>query len=480
MAGCAINEVGVDLPVMIRRARLIPAERAPVASSAAGADAGSDSAGKYWKVVGAGSPLVRTRRIDLWAVSLMSLVAFLTALSNYCVQPFLPVMADDLGTTVPVVGQAATVPLFVAAVAGLAAGPLADFFGFKPVAITGMALIAVSAFGVGLATSFEILLAARVLAGLGAGATVGTALAFVGSAHDYDNRQRALSIVAAAFSVSAVLGIPLLTLVEQGVGWRGAMMTIGVGGVLLAVVLARYLSSPNRAIPVAWPGVPAILRAYLPLVRDFRMIAAFLGIVAVGMGTIGSVTYIGAYFVDTYETSTGRVGLLLALAGGSYTSGSILGGASVFDPRVRGTTFGLGLLGGLGIWIVFGLQSGPVVALAALVVSFVIAGLLNIMFVAVLSYESNAGAATTMALQASVTNLGSATGVAAGGLILGIYGYGALGLFAGLAFVSAGLITTVGIAGMPFQLRIERPEPERGVPIVGDSARPNPGEGERR
>jgi len=431
-------------------------------------------------VVGAESPLVSTRRIDLWAVSLMSLVAFLTALSNYCVQPFLPVMADELGTTVPVVGQAATVPLFVAAVAGLAAGPLADFFGFKPVAITGMLLIAGSAFGVGIATSFEILLAARVLAGLGAGATVGTALAFVGSAHDYDNRQRALSIVAAAFSVSAVLGIPLLTVIERAGGWRGAMLTIGVAGLLLAAVLARYLLGPNREIPVAWPGVPAILRAYLPLVRDFRMIAVFLGIVAVGMGTIGSVTYIGAYFVDSYGTSTGRVGLVLALAGGSYTAGSILGGANVFDPRVRGTTLGLGLLGGLAIWTVFGLQSGPVVALAALVVAFVIAGLLNIMCVTVLSYESNAGAATTMALQASVTNLGSAAGVAIGGLILGVSSYSALAVFAAVAFVVAGLITTAGIVGMPFQLRIEPGEPERGVPIVGDSARPNPGEGEQR
>ncbi|MEZ4568861.1 MAG: MFS transporter [Thermomicrobiales bacterium] len=74
-------------------------------------------------------------------------------------------MADDLGTTVPVIGQAATVPLFVAAIAGLAAGPLADLFGFKPVVISGLVLIVLSAAGAGLATTFEILLAARVLAG---------------------------------------------------------------------------------------------------------------------------------------------------------------------------------------------------------------------------------------------------------------------------------------------------------------------------
>ncbi|MEZ4568863.1 MAG: hypothetical protein R2849_00730 [Thermomicrobiales bacterium] len=157
------------------------------------------------------------------------------------------------------------------------------------------------------------------------------------------------------------------------------------------------------------------------------------------MGAIGAVTYIGSYFVDEFGTSTGRVGLLLAVSGGSYTVGSVIGGTSLFDFRVKGTTLGLGLLSGGAMWAVFGLDSGPVVAVGAIVISLLVAGILNIMFVTVLSYESNAGAATTMAMQASVTNLGSALGVAIGGLMLGIRGYDALGLFAGLSFVMAGI-----------------------------------------
>ncbi|MEZ4521525.1 MAG: MFS transporter [Thermomicrobiales bacterium] len=387
-------------------------------------------------------------------------------------------MADDLGTTVPVIGQAATVPLFVAAIAGLAAGPLADLFGFKPVLISGLVLIVLSAAGAGLATTFEILLAARVLAGLGAAATVGTAFALTGESHGYESRQRALSFVAAAFSVSAVLGIPLLTAIEGASGWRGAMFSIAIAGTLLAVSLARLLSDPNRDTAASWPGLRSIYDAYRPLVRDLRMVAVFLGIIGVGMGTIGAVTYIGSYFVDEFGTSTGRVGLLLAVSGGSYTVGSVIGGTSLFDFRVKGTTLGLGLLSGGAMWAVFGLDSGPVVAVGAIVISLLVAGILNIMFVTVLSYESNAGAATTMAMQASVTNLGSALGVAIGGLMLGIQGYDALGLFAGLSFVMAGIVATGSLILLSFQPR--GGGPERGVPIVGNSARPHPGEGEQR
>ena len=383
----------------------------------------------------------------------MSLVAFLTALSNYSVQPFLPIMADDLGTTVPVVGQAATIPLFVAAAAGLAAGPLADFIGFKPVVAGGLLLLAGSAVGVGLATSFEVLLAARVLAGLGAGATTGTVFAFVGAVHGYESRQRALSFVAAAFSVSAVVGIPLLTAIESLAGWRGALFAIAALTVLVCIGLVQYLSDPKRESSIAWPGTGTIIRAYSPLLRDARMLAAFVGIIAVGMGTIGAVTYIGAFFVEQFGTSTGRVGLLLAAGGGAYTLGSVLGGTSFFDFRIRGMTLGLGMLSGIAIWTVFGLESGSIIAVLALVVALCGAGILNIMFVTVLSYESRAGAATTMAMQASVTNLGSAVGVALGGLALGLQGYPALGLLTGLAFVTAGVVTTVSLLLLTYQPR---------------------------
>lgn len=384
----------------------------------------------------------------------MSLVAFLTALSNYSVQPFLPVMADDLGTTVPVVGQAATVPLFVAAMVGLAAGPLADFTGFKPVIIGGLLLIAASAIGAGLATTFEVLLAARLLAGLGAAATAGTLFAFVGAAHDHGSRQRALSFVAAAFSASAVVGVPLLTAIEQFAGWRGAMFAIAAATILTAAGLIRFLSDPNRGTSIAWPGVGAIVRAYSPLLRDARMITAFVGIIGIGMGTIGAVTYVGAYFTEAFGTSTGRIGLLLAAAGGAYTLGSIIGGTSIFDFRIRGLTLGLGLVSGIGIWSVFGLDSGPAFAVVAMVTALLIAGVMNLMFVTVLSYESRAGAATTMAMQASVTNLGSAIGVALGGLALGLQGYQALGLLTGLSFLTAGVVATASILLLSYQPRM--------------------------
>lgn len=373
----------------------------------------------------------------------MSLVAFLTALSNYSVQPFLPVMADDLGASIPAIGQAAMIPLLVAAFIGLAIGPLAETLGYKRVAISGLALIALSALGVALAPTLEILLAARVLAGVGAGATLGIALTYVGAVHRHPARQRAISYVAAASSISAVIGIPTLTTLEAFAGWRGAMLAVGAVAIVLLLVLVIELREPQGSATEPWQGISTTLRSYLPLVGDRRMIPVLAGLLCAGMGNIGTVTYLSAYFTDHYAATTGNIGLILALVGGSYTLGSFIGGLSFMDIRSRLTYLLLGLGAGLPTWALLALQPQLSLALVTVCIALVATGALSLMLMTTLSYEGATGAARTMAVTASITNLGAATGVAAGGLLLGLGGYDALGLFGGLAFIVAGAIAAL-------------------------------------
>ena len=57
----------------------------------------------------------------LLALAALCVAAFLAALNFFATSPFYPDMADDLDTTVPLLGQAATLLLLVSAVLGLEA-----------------------------------------------------------------------------------------------------------------------------------------------------------------------------------------------------------------------------------------------------------------------------------------------------------------------------------------------------------------------
>ena len=64
--------------------------------------------------------------------------SFLGALTSVALGPFLPVIARDLRTSVPLLGQTATAALLSAAVLGLIVGPLADRYGHRRLLLAGL------------------------------------------------------------------------------------------------------------------------------------------------------------------------------------------------------------------------------------------------------------------------------------------------------------------------------------------------------
>ena len=123
-----------------------------------------------------------------------------------------------------------------------------------------------------------------------------------------------------------------------------------------------------------------------------------------------------------------HVGLVYALAGGAYTAGSITAG---------------NLLGGLSPRLVVALSSviGGVLVAAAVFVPgpagsssrccsrpACAAAICSVSVVALLADESPAGAGTTMVLNGSVLNLGTAGGAVLGGTLIAFGGYPALGI----------------------------------------------------
>ena len=114
----------------------------------------------------------------------------------------------------------------------------------------------------------------------------------------------------------------------------------------------------------------------------------------------------------------GSVGYLA----GSAAAGSRLGAA---EPRTThaATTVGSGLLFGLA----FATPFGPAFAVGCAAVAYFLAPFGWVSLAAMLSDETPAGQGTTMVLAVSVYSLGVAVGGAAGGLLLALGGYPALG-----------------------------------------------------
>ena len=121
----------------------------------------------------------------------------------------------------------------------LSAGALGDRVGARRTWLGGLALFLLGSLGCGLAPDTAVLIAARVVQGVGASTLVPCALALLNHAarDDAMARARAVSLWTAAGSIGLALGPVLGGVLVTALGWRSiffANVPIGVGGIVLA------------------------------------------------------------------------------------------------------------------------------------------------------------------------------------------------------------------------------------------------------
>jgi predicted MFS family arabinose efflux permease len=357
---------------------------------------------------------------------LLCLSAFLAALNFFAPTPFYPQMAHDLQTTVPLLGQVVTLMALISAGLGLLAGPLADRYGYRWPLVIGLLAIAVGLLGTGLAPTYPVLLGLGVVMGFGDALAYSLPFAIAATYFSALAQRRAIAWTIGALSTAPIIGVPLLTVVGGLTSWRVALAAAGVAALGVAWFVAAVLPA-DRLHPASRLRVSELLAAYSPLLHHPPSLR-FLAVSGLrGMWWVGLLTYMGAFLVTVVGFSPQHVGLVYALAGGAYTAGSITAGNLLGGVSPRLVVAVSSVIGGVLVAPLF-LFPVPRVVLPLLLVASMAAAICSVSVVALLADESPAGAGTTMVLNGSVLNLGTAGGAVLGGTLIAFGGYPALGI----------------------------------------------------
>lgn len=169
----------------------------------------------------------------------MSIGFLLVQLDVSIVNVALANIADDIHTGITGLQWIVDAYALVFASLLLSAGALGDRVGPCRTFIGGLALFLLGSLGCGLAPDTALLIAARVLQGIGASALVPCSLALLNHAarDDATARARAVSLWTAAGSVGLALGPVLGGVLVTAFGWRSIFfvnLPIGAGGIILA------------------------------------------------------------------------------------------------------------------------------------------------------------------------------------------------------------------------------------------------------
>ena len=210
----------------------------------------------------------------------------ITAFSIDAMLPALPDIALQLSPANPNRAQLIVTSFVLGMGIGtLFAGPISDAYGRKPVIIAGFVLFCIGAALASVAQSQELLLAARVLQGLGVAAPRIVPVALIRDL--YSGREMA-SIISFATMIFMLMpaAAPLFgTVIIHGFGWRGLFASFIVFAVISALWLC--LRQPETLPPAARrPLRPMTLWHGLREVISHRTVVMCIAVMTMGFGIL--------------------------------------------------------------------------------------------------------------------------------------------------------------------------------------------------
>jgi DHA1 family bicyclomycin/chloramphenicol resistance-like MFS transporter len=199
-------------------------------------------------------------------VALIASMMALTALSIDIMLPALPQIGEALGVTSENERQNVIIVYVLGFAAGqIVYGPLSDRWGRKPVLLTGFGLFIAGSLAALVAPTFETLLLARALQGIGAASPRVMSIAIVRDLFTGRQMARVMSLAMMVFIVIPVLAPALGQLMMTAGNWRTPLDALLVFGVLAAAWTAWRLPETRVTVPgnlaevSLWDSAKAVL-----------------------------------------------------------------------------------------------------------------------------------------------------------------------------------------------------------------------------
>lgn len=344
----------------------------------------------------------------------LGLATFGISTTELVVIGLLPTIAKSLGVSIPdagllVTGYAAGVVISAPIVAAITNG----------LARKRTLLGLVVAFTIGnvlcaLATTYWLLMAARVLTAVAHAAFFGIGSVVATQLVPDDRRASAVAMVFGGAAVATILGVPIGTVVGRAFGWHATFWMVAGIGCLAMAALAAWLPAGIRSEQADWRGELGVL-------RDPEVLAALIVTGLTWCSVFAVFTYITPILEDVTRLSEEAVVWVLLLFGLGMTVGNFLGG-KLGDWHLLPTIVGaIAAIAVMLAVIAIVIRSIPLVVLALVAWGVLIFGLAPILQLWVVNAARKAPSMASTINQASF-HIGTASGawIGASALTFGI------------------------------------------------------------
>jgi predicted MFS family arabinose efflux permease len=384
--------------------------------------------------------------------TLLGVLGFLTFNAVYVgivMAPVLTQIANEFSITTGTAGLVVAAYGAPGILVALLTGPYSDRFGRRRFLVAGSLIMGVFTLLSAFATSFVVLVAMRIIAGIGASVIFPNVTATVGDNFAYRDRGSAMGTVIGLNTLAGVIGVPLAGVLAEATSWRVAIGMVGVLAIAAAVLL-MWKFRPAQ-IPL---NESRIWDMYRSIVTNRSALGAL------GSSFLGALywftwaTYIVVFFQYAFGLSQGVASIFALTQGLGVLVGSQVGGR--LGGRIGHKAIVAGSVAISGVLLLVQTNATPPLP-ATLVLNLVLSAVIGARFASnttLLTEQVPEARGTLLAVSAAVASLSIVSGASIGGLLIDGPGFWALGFFCFIAASLAAVVVLVFVREEPIDLEI--------------------------
>ncbi|UCD89373.1 MAG: MFS transporter [Desulfobacterales bacterium] len=392
------------------------------------------------------TPLTDDRPVPglAWSIGLATVCRLIFNSARRFAYPFAPALSRGLGVNLTAITSVIAINQ-ATAVLGILFGPLADRLGYRLMMLAGLYMLAVGMLSGGVFPLYGVILVALFLAGLGKSIFDPALQAYVGEHVPYHRRGLVIGVIEFSWAGSTLIGIPLIGILIEHLGWRSPFYAMG-GAAILGALALMLLIPKDKANPAKNPMNGRIWDAWGQLVKERPALGAVGFAFFVSAANDNLFVVYGAWLETSFNLSIIALGLGTSIIGVAELAGE-------------------GLTAAISDWL--GLKRSVVIGLSLCVVCYGVLPLMSHtlplalggLFCIFLTYEFTIVSALSLCTEllpgTRATMMSSFLGAAGAGRVVGALIGGPIWLQGGIlitGFVSAG-ISSIGFLCLIWGLR---------------------------
>lgn len=255
-----------------------------------------------------------------WALLALAVSAFAIGTTEFISVGLLPLIANDMHISVTTAGLTVSFYALGVTFGAPILTPLTSSLSRKGLLLWIMVVFIVGNTIAASATSFAVLIVARVITALSHGVFMSVGSIIAADLVPENRRASAISIMFSGLTIAIVTGVPFGTFIGQQFGWREAFIAIVIIGII--AFIANCILVPSN-LP---KGTRTSLRMQFKPITNGRLLLVFI-ITALGYGgTFVVFTYLSPLLQQITHIKEGVVALILLVYGVAIAIGNIIGG----------------------------------------------------------------------------------------------------------------------------------------------------------